>query len=480
MTAFTALPFGMIGNRRGVPALQRQAPMLNQQPYQQPVSMADAPVAAPAMPTTQMRSTGVTTEPVEQPKPAPRKRGGMFSGGRGLMLLGAGLRDMDGTMGSNNFNTMLSYVTEQQEEERLRMEKEAREAAMLAAMPNLTPEQRALFAANPSGVFDAATEMAFAPPRDPMVVGAGAAVVDRDGNLIAYNPKVPDAAKPNVQLVEMIGPQGPGYYAVDKNNVGATPQYFGQTIPSGLKVRVDANGAVEIVDGDLSGLSNNASNRLSSEVLGDSLQDAGATDRAYSLLRQAEGIIKRGNLNTGALNRVRTNVAAIADELPPFSGLIDDAKLADSEQFRAINNQLAAAMLEMFGGSDTERELQISVMSNIGPDLSDETNRAMLPLAIQFVEVQRQKPEFQSQWIENYGGVDKINPETGLGMQASWDQYLQGQHNNIFMNVANPSQDALQNVVEGDLPQVTNEQEYNALPRGTRFIDPDGNVRTKR
>lgn len=228
MTAFTALPFGMIGNRRGVPALQRQAPMLNQQPYQQPVSMADAPVAAPAMPTTQMRSTGVTTEPVKQPKPAPRKRGGMFSGGRGLMLLGAGLRDMDGTMGSNNFNTMLSYVTEQQEEERLRMEKEAREAAMLAAMPNLTPEQRALFAANPSGVFDAATEMAFrAPSQRRIVEGAdGRQYYTDTGELVLPN-VTPKADPTTLKVVQMDGAQGFGTYVFDPSDPTSAPRFVG-------------------------------------------------------------------------------------------------------------------------------------------------------------------------------------------------------------------------------------------------------------
>ncbi len=190
----------------------------------------------------------------------------------------------------------------------------------------------------------------------------------------------------------------------------------------------------------------------SAGVLGDSYKAAGKTDQAYSLLKRAQDHINSPEFSSGALNRIKTGAAAIASDVPGLGGLVDDKKLSGSEEFRAINNQLAAAMLEMFGGSDTEKELAISVASNVGPDIHEDTNKRMIGPALQFVETQRQKPSFQAQWIERFGGIERIDPNTGRSMQQQWDAYLQQEHNALFAGVDSSDAEAMNEATDWKPP----------------------------
>jgi hypothetical protein len=243
-----------------------------------------------------------------------------------------------------------------------------------------------------------------------------------------YNPKTPTPLSP-----EEIGFKERGL-EIDQQN--ADTNRIKANKPGNNGITIGPDGSVQIGGPAGAGALGRQGDSLDKSVLGDALTDSSKTDQAYSLLTRAEKIINSGDVNSGGLNRLKTSTANVVADIPFVGGVVDENKLAASQEFRAINNQLAAAMLEMFGGSDTERELAISVASNVGPDLGDETNKRMIGPAMQFVEIQRQKPEFRAQWLARFGGVDAINPETGKGMQATWDEYLSGQHTSMFESVA--------------------------------------------
>jgi len=235
----------------------------------------------------------------------------------------------------------------------------------------------------------------------------------------------------------------------------------------GFGISFDEDGNISYVGTGASGLGRSGQS-TSAGVLGDSYKAAGKTDQAYSLLKRAQDHINSPEFSSGALNRIKTGAAAIASDVPGLGGLVDDKKLSGSEEFRAINNQLAAAMLEMFGGSDTEKELAISVASNVGPDIHEDTNKRMIGPALQFVETQRQKPSFQAQWIERFGGIERIDPNTGRSMQQQWDAYLQQEHNALFAGVDSSDAEAMNEATDWK-PPLSPEERQRLLEQRAKY-----------
>lgn len=174
-------------------------------------------------------------------------------------------------------------------------------------------------------------------------------------------------------------------------------------------------------------------------------ETASTADATLQLANQARSIIegpvnpdtgeREPGFNSGALAGVRGEFGRLAGDL----GFGDGAP--DYEQFKAVNNQLAAQMLKLFGGSDTEKELAISMASNIGPSFSEETNRRMLDQMDAMINAQRRKPEFQAQWINRLGSLDAIDPASGLGFQGSWDRTISALDPS-FAGASSPSQQA--------------------------------------
>jgi len=217
----------------------------------------------------------------------------------------------------------------------------------------------------------------------------------------------------------------------------------------GMQVSVAENGNPVIVFGGPGQGSafGSSGDRTGAAAFGTALESAGTADTTLALANQAKAIID-GGFNSGVFAPVRGAIGQVAGEF----GLGDKGATADFEQFQAINSQLAAQMLKLFGGSDTERELAISISSNIGPKFSEETNRRMLTALENTVATQRQKPEFIAQWTRRHGSLDAIDETTGLGFQATWDRYLQEQAG-MYTNAANDAaQVGMEGAAQGALP----------------------------
>jgi hypothetical protein len=217
----------------------------------------------------------------------------------------------------------------------------------------------------------------------------------------------------------------------------------------GMSVSVDENGNPVVTFGG-PGVGSSFGSRgdaVGATAFGTALESAGTADTTLALANQAKAIID-GGFNSGIFAPIKGAIGQVAGEF----GLGDKGATADFEQFQAINNQLAAQMLKLFGGSDTERELAISISSNIGPKFSEETNKRMLTALENTVATQRQKPEFIAQWTRRHGSLDAINPETGLGFQGTWDRYLQEQAGMYSNAASDTAQVGMEGAAQGLLP----------------------------
>jgi hypothetical protein len=237
----------------------------------------------------------------------------------------------------------------------------------------------------------------------------------------------------------------------------------------GMSVSVDENGFPVVTFGG-PGVGSSFGSRgdaVGATAFGTSLEDAGTADNTLALFNTAAGILDRG-YNSGFFADIKGKVGAAASDIGiGIPGFSKPENVADYEQFSAINKQLAAQMLKLFGGSDTERELAISITSNIGPGMSEETNKRMIETGRQIIERQRSKPEFIAQWNRRYGSLDAINPETGLGFQATWDRFLQEQMATMTGAASNTRQVAVEGAAQSWTPdKEARRKELEAMLRG--------------
>lgn len=318
-----------------------------------------------------------------------------------------------------------------------------REQARLAAlqnMPGLTDQQRAVLAAG--GGADEAEKMIFAPTPEPAKY---ASAIDATG--VRKYTEGPDIGKP-VPGFETPRPERGGMSVSVDENGNPVVTFGGPGVGSSFGSRGDAVGAT---------------------AFGTSLEDAGTADNTLALFNTAAGILDRG-YNSGALANIKGRAGAFASDVGiSIPGFSKPENVADYEQFSAVNKQLAAQMLKLFGGSDTERELAISITSNIGPGMGEETNKRMIATGRQIIERQRSKPEFIAQWNRRYGSLDAINPETGLGFQATWDRFLQDQMATMTGAASNTRQVAVEGAAQSWTPdKEARRKELEAMLRGAQ------------
>lgn len=291
--------------------------------------------------------------------------------------------------------------------------------------------------------------------------------VDANGNPVYYQPSKTGQGR-RIEDVMPVKQEADYASAADATGVRRYTEgpNIGQPVPGfetprpergGMQVSVDENGNPVIVfgapgQGSAFGKSGDS---LGSKVFGDALDQSGTADNTLAMFNRAERILS-GGYNTGALADIKGRTGAIANDLGiTIPGFSSGRAVADYEEFSSINKQLAAQMLKLFGGSDTERELAISISSNIGPGMGDETNRRMIEAGKQIIERQRSKPEFIAQWTRRYGSLDAINPETGLGFQATWDRFLQDE----MASMTGAASDTRQVAVEGAAQSWTPDKE---------------------
>lgn len=179
----------------------------------------------------------------------PKKKGGMFSGGGkgwdALAMISGTLRDLDGTMGRQNYAQALQGIQGRRAQDEAKAKQAQQQAAMEQMLQGMTPEQRMAYQANPEAFSNAYVDNLFR-ERKPIVVGESSRLADDEGNVILdAAPKMPqdsfsvltddqekqmglDPAGTYQQnrLTGKIAPLGGGGQTINVNNNPSAP--FGQ------------------------------------------------------------------------------------------------------------------------------------------------------------------------------------------------------------------------------------------------------------
>lgn len=100
-----------------------------------------------------------------------------------------------------------------------------------------------------------------------------------------------------------------------------------------------------------------------------------------------------------------------------------EKRAADYETLDAWTKELGAKSLQMFGGSDTEKELDIAIRTNPDPNKRIESNKRIIAQKLAAIEVMERKPDFESEWIAKNGSLGALDRETRKSFSAAWRQY---------------------------------------------------------
>lgn len=111
----------------------------------------------------------------------------------------------------------------------------------------------------------------------------------------------------------------------------------------------------------------------------------------------------------------------------PVSQVLGTDKGSVGEQFGAYSNKLGALGLSDFGGSDTERELIVSLSTQPSPDKLPNTNAKLVAGGRAASEILSVGEELATDWVNKFGNLQKKDPETGKSFSQTFREYSQSE-----------------------------------------------------
>lgn len=157
----------------------------------------------------------------------PKKKGGMFSGGGkgwdALAMISGTLRDLDGTMGRQNYAQAVQNIQGRRAQDEAKAKQAQQQAAMEQMLQGMTPQQRMAYQANPDAFGKAYSDSLFR-DKNPVVVGENSRLADLEGNVLLGATPKPEPL-PSYGTVNTVD----GVIAFNKNNpedvrrLGAAP-----------------------------------------------------------------------------------------------------------------------------------------------------------------------------------------------------------------------------------------------------------------
>ena len=326
----------------------------------------------------------------------PKKKGGMFSGGGkgwdALAMISGTLRDLDGTMGRQNYAQAVQNIQGRRAQDEAKAKQAQQQAAMEQMLQGMTPEQRMAYQANPEAFSNAYVDNLFR-ERKPIVVGESSRLADDEGNVILD--AVPETLPP-------ITPYQVQQLALDRDKLN-----WQMNQPSQNGITIGADGTVQI-----GGPSGAATSRYMAGQ--DATQMSEARRRANDLQPVLQTLYSARAELVG-----QDGIAGTDDDLDTgsFAPIVQGLrKLVPGEQgketrydnFDALSKEFGIEKLSGIGGNDTERELLTAIETgpNMGAQEGSNIDRVNRQIAV-FEFIGESRRNFQSRWLANEGSLSR-------------------------------------------------------------------------
>jgi len=144
------------------------------------------------------------------------------------------------------------------------------------------------------------------------------------------------------------------------------------------------------------------------------LLDAGARTGGLSIISQTLG------------KGIRSVEEEAGIEVPFFEDAQNQYRMLDT--FDTLSRQLGVEGLRLFGGSDTERELLVSLSIQPNSNYAPEINRAIIKRKQLAYDILSTKGDVMNRWIEENGSLQARNKE-GNGFNKEWHDYQKQAYN---------------------------------------------------
>lgn len=384
-----------------------------------------------------------------------------------LHVLGAGLRDLDGTLGSNNLATAQQLVAQRHEQQQAEQERQRRQDALqsLIETGQYSPEQIAALRANPDVATKLMTERAFAEAKPQTTILSDEE--ERALNLPTEGvwQKGPDGAISAAYKPESSPSAIREYeYAVGQGYKGTFAD-FQQAQRKAGATNITLGGPTfnepEAVDPFIKAFGEERA-KGQADAYAAARESAKAAEGNIQVYNRMEQLLDEGLRTGGYAPLLRTAGQWLGQDV------------GDMEEFTALSGQQLLGQTQKMAGvlSDTD----MKVLNSTIPNLSDtpeglrqiiDYNKAVDQRAIEYYTA-------MDNWIAKRGSPQSMN-EDGKTFEQVWRQYAQD--NPLFEG--EPGGGERPAPQSGQPRQISSDEEYNALPSGAVFIGPDGKKRRK-
>jgi len=200
------------------------------------------------------------------------------------------------------------------------------------------------------------------------------------------------------------------------------------SVPKGMSLTTNADGSFRFSEGGSNlpgnemGDPNTRDKQLgknSAEIVGGDITAAGKADNSQQLYDSMIEIMDDPDFTTGAFAPLKMSVDSV---LAAFGNPRAEKSATSLQRFNAISKQLGAETLQLFGGSDTEKELEVAILTNPALNKTKSANYYILERKMRAIAILRSKPGFKSQWLAENGDLSNPNAQ-GTFLGEAWGEY---------------------------------------------------------
>lgn len=284
-------------------------------------------------------------------------------------------------------------------------------------------------------------------------------IVDRDLAQGEEGRKFQDAMRANAPGERRIikGADGRNYYADTQELV----------IP-GMEPKVTGSGVTVNVGGEDVGIRPEVMDIYTSSR--DTMQSAAKNEKSYEKLLN---VVSKVDTGTFAEMKVDAQKA-----LASLGFDVDMTAIANAEQLRSLAMGEVLKLIDQTKGAISEKEMDAFERASINLGNTPAGNALLAKAGIAAARRSRQLAEGLSKFIRSNPGVDRFAVDdeedrliAELSEQPIFTEEEMATLNEIGGGAGEQAPAAPQ--------QITSDEDYNALPSGAQFIDPEGNRRTK-
>lgn len=162
------------------------------------------------------------------------------------------------------------------------------------------------------------------------------------------------------------------------------------------------------------------------KAIGEARKRSAESENLSGVLRSTQELLQDPDIQSGLFAPAKGAV----DRLAVATGIASPEQEKSAvlfERLNAASKTLGAEGLRAFGGSDTERELAISLQATVTPDKTPEANRKILEDKLRAVDVLQQRPDFMAEFLRRNGSLNVRDAQSGETFNEAWRRFQKEQ-----------------------------------------------------